>query len=411
MTKHLVGYRYPLPVIVNPPRRVCVQIEIPDEPAHWSAFYGALDTLCQGYRWADDEAHTAKRVVQVWRDVVFHIKRCENTPASGGLEIGDIMLLRQNPDNPCLLEMSLDGVHWCETGIDFSLCMPAAPQPGNGAEQPRPGGGQACYDGILQANGTWLMPTVVSTGDVIQLQTVNGAGNDGGSTSWKCATGDTFFAGSCLSGTGAIGSGDPAPLINHMRLLWNVAGIYYDAMAGPLTIPSGVSSAQVFLQVNDSDLTNNSGSYTFKACTTNNQSSSFIHTFDFTLSPQSFNVISYGSWSAGSGWLGQTNGQVTPGREIEMHRTFTALQGTSLSMTFDRGAGGDGICTLRAKHSGATVFQSSFSPGVDNGTDLIVSITGTGLVDEIYVDINSHPSTTPLTVKNLTITGLGSDPF
>lgn len=59
---------YLLPAIVDPDRiQFC--IEIPNEPNHILAFWGALDELGQPYSWDDDEAHTALAVAAVWREI------------------------------------------------------------------------------------------------------------------------------------------------------------------------------------------------------------------------------------------------------------------------------------------------------------------------------------------------------
>lgn len=273
---------YSIPSVIDPHKTRCIQVEIPDSLEHLQIFYAALLTLTKWKNWELDGTTSASQCANLWRELLIKqdFPLC-GSGISGGADEGDDFMIRQNPDNPCIIETSADGIHWCLLA-DISLCIPSGPQPGAGAEQPGSGGGQACYQGTLFANSTWLLPTLVTTGDIIQLQNVLGAGNDGGSTSWKCATGDTFLGGICLTGTGAIGSGDPAPSVNHMRLIWNVDGIFYDAMTGPLTIPSGVSSAQVYLQVNDSGLSNNSGSYTFQACATNNQTFAGIAITYFT---------------------------------------------------------------------------------------------------------------------------------
>jgi len=62
--------RYTLPVTVNPENTVCVQINIPDEPMHVAAFWGAMMTLCHAYSWGNDAEHTAIAVADVWRPII-----------------------------------------------------------------------------------------------------------------------------------------------------------------------------------------------------------------------------------------------------------------------------------------------------------------------------------------------------
>lgn len=59
---------YLLPEVIDPPRKsLCIQI--PDDPNHIAAFWGALESLSKWWNWQRDEAHTAKDVAAVWLDV------------------------------------------------------------------------------------------------------------------------------------------------------------------------------------------------------------------------------------------------------------------------------------------------------------------------------------------------------
>lgn len=149
-------------------------------------------------------------------------------------------------------------------------------QPGGGTPQPQPGGGQTCYHGQFPATGSWLVPTVVNAGDTVVLSNATGAGQDGILGPWKCPNGQTFFAGQCIGIAGPVGS-DPLPTANHMELLFYIDGTYYSAMGGPVTVPGGVSNAEVLVVVNDSTTTDNSGSYSFDVCVTNNAVMSWSH--------------------------------------------------------------------------------------------------------------------------------------
>src|SRR5262249_21304880 len=141
------------------------------------------------------------------------------------------------------------------------LCNNFGSQPGNASQLPPPGGGHEQYCAKLDAAGKLLIPANVSTGDVIDLISAEGAGNDGGSTQWNCPDGSIFFAGRCAGGAGTSG-GDPLPTANHMSLIVGIGTNYYAIDVGsPLTVPGGVSNEQAWIQVNDSGLSNNSGSY------------------------------------------------------------------------------------------------------------------------------------------------------
>lgn len=60
---------YPLPATTDDGSRLCVRVNIPNIPAHRQAFIGAIYNLTRWYSWARDEAHTAKAIAAVWRDV------------------------------------------------------------------------------------------------------------------------------------------------------------------------------------------------------------------------------------------------------------------------------------------------------------------------------------------------------
>lgn len=59
---------YLLPEVIDPPR-VSLCIQIPDDPNHIIAFWGALEQLSKWWNWQRDDAHTAKEVAAVWLDV------------------------------------------------------------------------------------------------------------------------------------------------------------------------------------------------------------------------------------------------------------------------------------------------------------------------------------------------------
>lgn len=60
---------YILPLEIDPPRfSIC--IEIPDDPYHIAAFWGALDQLTWSKNWQRDEDHTAALVSRVWTRII-----------------------------------------------------------------------------------------------------------------------------------------------------------------------------------------------------------------------------------------------------------------------------------------------------------------------------------------------------
>lgn len=222
-------------------------------------------------------------------------------PGAGGDED---MMIRQNPDNPCELQFSVNGTTWC-TWADLTLCHPAVTQPGAGAPQPPAGGGQQCYHAIMNASDKWLVPTTVSGGDQIVFSNVTGAGADGGIDGlWYCPNGQTYFAGACI-GVPGDKAADVAPTIPHMRLIVQIGGVYYDAYNTSFTVPGGVLDAPVTVQINDSNITDNSGSYQFDVCVTNNQSqTSWEHTFDFATGAHGWTAYNGFATLQSDGWHG-----------------------------------------------------------------------------------------------------------
>ena len=416
--------KWVLPLVVDPPTSTCWVVRVPDDKFHRAAFLGALADLGSWYQWQSDVAHTNQAVAAVWRDIVDSLKECPPPILIGGVD-GDDFMIRQNPTNPCLLETSINGTDWCAFA-DFSLCIPSSDQPG-ASDQPLPGGGQACYPGQFFASGLWLMPGIVSSGDILDLQDVKGAGTDG-TANWKCPTGQPFFAGQCVGVGGPVG-GDPLA-IDHMRLIYNIGGTFYDAMAGPMTVPGGILAAQVYLQVNDSTLTDNSGSYQFKLCRQNNGTQTFSHTFDFLVSPQGFvNVVqggwtptNWGNWVAGIGWQGSASVSGQSIHAISIHHALVPdvlITGAKFTYDLTKGTGflpglTDGISL---NHGGAGVASAGIAADTaPNGTGLQIAVVpGVYTIDDItilVVDAYYNAGTDgTCAVTSCTITGNGNDPF
>lgn len=406
MSKRFPYATWTLPSVVNPVGRRCFVIEVPDERQHIAAFRGALLNLASAYKWANDSAHTAIEVAAVWQDVYDLVRECRpDTAPSGGVDEGELMI-RQNPDNPCELQTSINGTDWC-TFADFSLCIPAPNQPGGGTTQPPPGGGQACYQAQLQANGSWVLPTVVSAGDVLEVSNATGASQDGTVSPWRCPNGQTFFAGQCVGAGGTSGT-DPLPSANHMRLIYIIDGTAYDAMAGAVTVPGGVSSAEVTLQVNDSTLTDNSGSYQFQVCATNNQSGSWSSTFDFTVDPySSLLTVVAGSWTPSVGYEGTSTG---PTQLSFVAYTLNAGSVDITAMTaYYSCAGHSGASDILAFYQGPGGYIGSpTEPSI--GTNIGFNQTISATVNQPGFQVGSGDDAGPVSHSKLIVTGTGIKP-
>lgn len=100
--------QFDLPEIVDP-ERICVCFEIPNEKNHIRAFWTALYKLTIWNTWATDEAHTAREVAQVWRDVWNKAIGDEDTMGCGCSEKPTLRRITPNG----LLEVSFDdGQTW-----------------------------------------------------------------------------------------------------------------------------------------------------------------------------------------------------------------------------------------------------------------------------------------------------------
>lgn len=429
MSKRKPFARLPLPKVIDPPGVRCFKVNVPNDRLHIAAFLGTLWGLASAYAWENDDAHTAVLVAERWKRVYLELREClgDQLNTSGGADGGDENMIRQNPDNPCELQTSIDGTHWC-TFADLSLCLPAPSQPGDGTTQPASNGGQACYHAEMVASNRYLVPTIVSAGDTVDLTNANGAGNDGTVSPWQCPDGSTFFAGACIGGTGASSGSDPLPSVDHMRLVFNIDGTFYDAMGGPVTVPGGVTNAQVYVQVNDSDIADNAGSYRFDVCVTNNAAATWAHVFDFALTNGAFTTPTppfggdFGTWTPGLGWVAD-HVEHPSGfwyNQLVLNRTIPSRTITRVVVTFNVHGISTNQSTANARFDvvldSTQIDQKLFSDTTE-GDGLVSdhSMSQSG-VTNLEVDIassfyNSATFTGSAVITSIRLEGLGTDPF
>lgn len=279
-------------------------------------------------------------------------------------------------------------------------------QPAQGAPQPTPNGGTADYNGCFNSNGVWLIPTPLSTGDVVNLSGATGAASGDGGTIWNCPDGSVFFAGGCLAIGATIGT-DPLPTTNHMSLIMFLDGDYYDLMAGPVTVPAGVSNVQGFIQVNDDDLTNNVGQLCFNVEVTNNQLGTFSHDFDFTLTPAGWTVRDIGQYVVGQGFEAVYSVPImTADIQSPVVGAFTL---TRMVVTVDNSGQSGGSNIAFGKNTPGVYFYN-----VTNVNGHVVYDTGviseTG-VTILYVDAFLDTSLATGITRQVHIEGIGPDPF
>lgn len=66
----------PLPDNLTPSGRVCFCINIPDDPQHFAAFWGALNALTKRYSWGKPLTADSETVASYWRDIIADNRAC-----------------------------------------------------------------------------------------------------------------------------------------------------------------------------------------------------------------------------------------------------------------------------------------------------------------------------------------------
>lgn len=313
--------KWVLPAVIDPPGRRCIQVQVPDDPAHIAAFRGAMLTLQSAYNWADDPAHTAKQVALVWRSIIDNMN-------TWGCEVPTI--LREEPGG-CGIQWSLDNGSTWET-IDLSTCITALaensfnllfPSSFNTALQ------QAIADGVVQESGiqpspavapppgecvsfhvvmqareNWICPVSVSPGSTVHVSAAYGGWNDGAAY-WYCPSGDSYGIGACSPETAHFEGTDPLPSAFHMTVVGRMldSGLWFNPYSGIWTVPMGQATQLFVLQANDQSLSDNYGEIQFdvEICTAA-QGPSWCFNFDFNTTDGGWVNMASSNWYAGYGW-------------------------------------------------------------------------------------------------------------
>lgn len=424
------SFHTPQPIPANDPDKGKL-VQVCFHPDWLPYILGSLEQLLLQTTWdaatPDDLRAAQMRANQLI--YLFQLARPCNEPIqiSGGAE-GDENMIRQNPDNPCELQTSIDGTNWC-TFADLSKCFPNTGQPGAGSSQPAPGGGCQQYQGFLYGNSRFLLPVVVNSGDTITLDSAIGATEDGLLGAWRCPDGTLFIADVCVDGTTVTSSLDPVPTFPHQAVIVVIDGTAYALPPGPFTVPGGVVNKQAYLQVNVADLSAIFGQMQIQVSVCNNQDVSFTHTFDFTLTTGAWTAQTgpgcspdLAVWTPGVGW--QTNHVICAGpnnyRVVNIERAFSARTLTKVTAYWSRTTGtisnsGD-VNELFGGVGGGTAFNQTTNILVDPPAPW--EWTGSTSVDllamAIYAGFLGGGSTDPggqATISKIVVQGLGSDPF
>jgi len=403
--------RWTLPEVVHPPTYRKFVICVPNDRFYIAAFRGLLMELTYSKNWQRDTAHTAAEVTRVWQHALNDVicDDCQQTIISRD-EMEYIMSVCEQLR---FHNGKLQGL-CCGEWVDIDGQADSPPgggtQPGDGTDQP--GAGDCLtYHAVMNANNRWYLPTVVNTGDVLTLSSANGAGNDGTVSPWRCPSGDTFFAGACIGGSGGPAGGDPESTANHMEIVCSVDGTFYRIFDAPLTIPGGVTNGEVFFQVNDSDLTDNAGSYSFDVERCNNESPGWTSVLDLEHNEYvSFISSDYGAWSFGTGWTATAGPSGSSLWVVRLDLNFDSTTLASASVLYNAGGGAGPDTNVSFNTDPGFVLYGSRNP-VGNGTDLVTA-TGEirGSVTGIWIGINSGTVNVAPVMRQLTLTGQGTKP-
>lgn len=348
----------------------------------------------------------------------------------------------------CELQISYDGGASWDDLIDLSTCTvpgppgPAGPTgpsgppyavsgPGNVPETPDTPP-SVCNTFSLSGGGDQqvVAPVAVSAGFTIRVYQLGGASADGSVSfsasipafsgldvsPWFCPTGQHYALGSCY-GAGSYRSGDPLTSAFHMALIMSVGGTMYDVSAGDVTItvPDGVSNVLPMFQLNDSDITDNTGNFTFKVdiCNATDcpSGSDWSHTFDLLSSDGGFTDVNGSAWVSGQGWKGGSGcGSDGTHGDTEIDRAFTSAEITRVVVTANQSLGGSGNRVNEFYYflGGSGVHSWSVSP-VSGSHDYAFDYDAT--IDTIRIDFNAGCSPAGSTfVTKVVICGKGPEP-
>ncbi len=377
-----------LPDPVNPPDYICYVVRVPNSKYHITAFLGAIYDLSLWFNWQRDDAHTASLVAQVWRKVWLSLKT-QNCipPETGYLEVeGDCMA-------GCCLKCinGVLGSKDCDGNfVAIPGCGPSGASSTGPAPQPSPAGGQQGY-----FSEAWLDP-------------------DADLTTWRGPDGSVFFFGAYIPSSTELVGTDPLPGAPHMSLIALIQGVYYPLVGGTLSIPMGVSNAQVVIQANDSDLANNSGDVCFTLNVVNNQAATWSHTLDFAANSLAFGACFFGTgdpaavYTPGSGFQQVNN----PHGSGDTYCAFAR----DVAFTMTR-------CDVYGTTSGSN--QAQISDGTQHGAIIatLVNTNETGvfvmsflgnhiMTTGLRIDMNNLPDLVgTVTINKIHVEGTGFDPF
>lgn len=434
MSKRFPLAKWVLPETVNPVARRCIQIDVPDDPAHIAAFRGALLALASAYNWSDDPTHKAREVALVWRDII-------DSHQDWGCGVGRDTQLRV--DDICTLSWTYDD--WVTfDSYDPSSCIMALidsivpgmindailqgildgtiQRPGG---QPAPGSTPAqntcqTYHVILPPGSTWHSPFPVSAGYTIEITNAVG-GWSIGELAWYCPDGYRYILGQCSESLHTHLLDDPLTSANHMAVIGQIeGGDYFDPLTSVYHVPSGVTDADFTLLANTALTGAPSGNAEFDITICNAE---WCYLFDFaTMNDGTWNWFNEGQGDRGI----FINGQGPTATVISYYGTpLTGLRGSwvpssvgwqftgfEITIVVNSLGGGDyrgGI--YNGTSSAALIPEGSLELGEHT------YIADSGLFPSTMTDIRfyneqyNYSSPAPYYFKSIKFRGLGACPF
>lgn len=412
--------RYPLPLVVDPDETVCFLIRVPKERFHVAAFMGAMYNLSKPYAWENDAAHTALAVGRVWRRIYDALKPdplCGKSPATAGVEIEDVSRFRIDPVDCTIIQIECQPDEW-EQFYPPKGCAnagPAQPPPAGGG----PGAGETksqCF--ALPANGQALLPFPVAGGYVLFITSMSGGWNDG-SNNWFCPNGQQYTLGFC-TGVGGYTGGDPLPTALHMSLIVKINGVYYPT-DGPINVPAGTPSSDVFFLANDASPSDNNGTIQFCVDVKNAAEPGFDHTFNFATTnggwvaaPRSEGPgcsAAGANYVSGTGWTEfscpSINAIYINAEQSISPRTLTQIK---LSFSGTDFAANPADAEIYITQGGVeTLVQND--TGITSSPHDIIASGNFPAVEKIRFRIAALNSSAHMTLFAAEVQGAGSDPF
>jgi len=406
----------------------CIQIQIPDDDGWERDAYSELYRLALWMLWERDIVKNGKPVADRWLKAIRTWKHCDGTPSP-------VAGLLEDFDMPLRVDCDCNVFVTCCDGSEKQILTAdqvmklSAGQPGPSSTPPAPGECKL-YDFGLDSGKSYLLPSLVSTGDQLTLSQLDGATTDVEPLGrWNCPSGDLYFGGVCQPVT-QTDPGAPAPSLPIGIPLYLIDGTYYDARVA-VTMPGGVANKPGQVVCNYAAGGGFAGRITGVLQVCNNQAGSWLLSENLVIGSghitPSTNGFDGGQsvWIPGSGWADvacHSNLMNTARYNILYVDILFAnpVVLTHLDILYDTvvgvlsDGGGDTVNSIIGGGGGALVTAASAS-----GTGKVLSWDGTlaavnGLTILLYgSDLTgvTCPPTGSVLLRALNLRGSGIGPF